>query len=424
MSRLRRFPRLPIPRCTILSLTTLLGLALTATPGSATAPSFYDPPQPLPPSENGDIVRHEPSTFHLDPLRAIEAPADAQRIMYRSTNTHDAPIAVTGTVLTPHTSWDGPGERPVVAYAPGTQGIGDQCAPSKKLAAGEQYEGKLISALLNRGYGVVVTDYEGLGTPGVHTYVNRQAQGHAVLDSLRAAQRLPEAELPEAGPVATFGYSQGGGASASAAELQPDYAPELALRGTYAGAVPADLGEVAEALDGGYSAGLVGFALAGMQSAYPELDVPGILNDRGKKMVQNIQDECIGDTARYAFHRSADLTEDGRPLADYLAEEPFKSRVAEQTIGERAPEAPVLVAHSVADDIVPYPQGREMARDWCARGADVNFSTYVTPTHVAPAVAAVPEALHFLQDRFEGVQTQDNCADLSTQQPALAQDGS
>jgi cephalosporin-C deacetylase-like acetyl esterase len=154
--------------------------------------------------------------------------------MYRSTDTHDRPIAITGTVVTPTTPWSGMGQRPIVSYAVGTQGVGDDCAPSKSMAARFEYEGPFIAGLLARGYGVVVTDYEGLGTPVVHTYVNRASQGHAVLDAIRAAQRLPEASLPDAGPVAIAGYSQGGGASASAAELQPRDAPELKLKGAYA----------------------------------------------------------------------------------------------------------------------------------------------------------------------------------------------
>ncbi len=95
--------------------------------------------------------------------------------------------------------------------------------------------------MLARGYSVAVTDYEGLGTPGSHTYMARASQAHAVLDVVRAAQRLGNPELVAGGPVALAGYSQGGGASAAAVELAAQYAPELNLKGAYAGAVPADL---------------------------------------------------------------------------------------------------------------------------------------------------------------------------------------
>ena len=39
------------------------------------------------------------------------------------------------------------------------------------------------------------TDYEGLGTPSMHTYVGRVAEGQAVLDAARAAMRLPSTSL-------------------------------------------------------------------------------------------------------------------------------------------------------------------------------------------------------------------------------------
>ncbi|GAB3008982.1 lipase family protein [Saccharothrix stipae] len=359
---------------------------------------------------NGDVLRSEATDFFLDPAKLLRAPATARRVLYRSTDTHDRPIDVSGTVLTPHARWSGPGPRPVVGYAPGTQGVGDECAPSRLMAMGTEYEGPFLAGLLARGFGVVITDYEGLGTPGTHTYVNRAAEGHAVLDAIRAAQRLPEADLPDDGPVATAGYSQGGGASAAAAELHPTYAPELALKGSYAGAVPADLGVVARHLDGHYAAGFLGYSLLSLDAAYPELDIPGLLNDAGREMLARVAHQCTGEALlAHAFRRSVDLTADGRPLAAYLDEEPYASRVEEQRIGVRRPGAPVLVVHSALDDIVPYAQGAEMVRRWCALGANVRFSTSFVPTHAAAMVAAYAEAFAWLEARFTGVPARGTC---------------
>src|SRR6266498_3548739 len=94
-----------------------------------------------------------------------------------------------------------PGTRPLVAYAPGTQGWGDQCAPSKSIAGGVFDELFAVDNLLAKGWAVVVTDYPGLGTPGPHLYNVGIAEGYAVLDSLRAAARLPEAGLSATAPV-------------------------------------------------------------------------------------------------------------------------------------------------------------------------------------------------------------------------------
>ncbi|GAA5016565.1 hypothetical protein GCM10023335_42410 [Streptomyces siamensis] len=83
---------------------------------------------------------------------------------------------------------------------------------------------------------MVVTDYVGLGaTDRLHAYVNRLDGGHALLDAVRATRALPTASITEQSRVGLYGYSQGGGASAAAAGLQPSYAPELTLSGTYAG---------------------------------------------------------------------------------------------------------------------------------------------------------------------------------------------
>ncbi|GHF12335.1 lipase [Amycolatopsis deserti] len=386
-------------------------LSMTTAPaGAATSSDFYDPPATLP-SDNGAIIRHEPSEFFLDPVKLLRAPADVQRIMYRSTDTHGDAIAVTGTVLMPKTPWYGAGERPLIAYAPGTQGLGDQCAPSKALAAGGEYEGPFIAGLLARGYSVVVTDYEGLGTPGVHTYVNRKAEAHAVLDSIRAAQQLPG--VPSDGPVAIAGYSQGGGASAAAAELQPSYAPELDLKGAYAGAVPADLAAVGRSLDGAYAVGFLMFAVASVNHAYPELRITDVLNDRGKALVDRVEHECTVDSiANHAFTRTADLTVDGRSISDYLAEEPYASVVEEQRIGTLEPEVPVYVVHSALDDIVPYQQGQTMARSWCGEGATVRFDTLAVPTHVGGAVAGYPAAFAWLEGRFAGKAAPTNCGEF------------
>ncbi len=393
------------------AVATVSVLALVALgPPTASAASFYDPPSPLPAGDNGDVIRHEASTFYIDPIQLIKADAGVQRIMYRSTDTHGSPIAVTGTVLTPRSAWPGSGVRPIVSYAVGTQGEGDDCAPSKALAAGFEYEGPFIAGLLARGYGVVVTDYEGLGTPGDHTYVNRASEGHAVLDAIRAAQRLPEAGLPDDGPVAIAGYSQGGGASAAAAELQPSYAPELELKGAYAGAVPADLASVAKNLDGHYAVGFLGFALVSMNYAYPELDIPALLNARGKQLFEQVRTECTVEAiAAHAFTRSSTLTTDGRSLTAYLGEEPYASRVAEQKIGSLKPTAPVLIVHSALDDIVPYAQDRDLGRTWCSKGVKVRFSTTLVPTHVLAAVRAYPEAFAWLEARFAGLPALSNC---------------
>ncbi|RJQ81961.1 lipase [Pseudonocardiaceae bacterium YIM PH 21723] len=391
----------------------LVAALLTSGAAQAQDDGFYTPPSPLPAGRGGDVIRHEKMDFYLDKDKKEKVPGSAQRVMYRSSDAHGQPVAVTGVVLTPSRPWTGPGERPLVAWASGTQGLADQCAPSRKANDGTDLEAKNIAKLMERGYGVALTDYQGLGTPGNHTYVIRAAEGHAVLDSARAAQRLREAGLPEHGPVAIAGYSQGGGASAAAAELAGEYAADLDIKGAYAGAPPADLDAAARHLDGTYAMALVGYAIVGLEAADPRVNLQPALNEKGKKFFAEIVRQCAKDSIRkYAFQRSKNYTIDGRPVADYMTEEPWLSVLNDQRLGNRRPPVPTLVMHSRLDDMVAYQQGRQMARDWCALGATVQFRTMITPTHVLGKKAATPYAFDWLQDRFEGKPPRSNCGDF------------
>ena len=259
---------------------------------------FYTPPDPLPPGQPGDLIRTEPSRLVLEPSGQLGAIiATGTRIMYRSTDARGNPIAVTGTYFEPDNPWPGNGPRPLISYAPGTQGQGNQCAPSRMFNQGIHYSGGwdimfnyeelFVATMVARGFAIVMTDYEGLGTPPMHTYVNRLAEGQAVLDAARAAMRLPGTSLDPHGPVAFWGYSQGGGATASAAELAPSYAPELHIVGTYAGAPVADLKELLPYADGSALVGVVGYAINSAIAAYPEYaeTIRSKLSPRGEDML-------------------------------------------------------------------------------------------------------------------------------------------
>lgn len=386
-----------------------LGMAL-ALPVHAeeTRPPFYEPPATLP-AHNGDVIRSEPAVYYLDPAKTIKIDAIVNRVMYRSTDGSGHPVAVTGTVITPKTRWIGNGERPVIAYAPGTQGLGDHCAPSRQLANGTEYEGAFISGLISRGYAVSMTDYEGLGTPGVHTYVNRAVSGNAVLDSIRAAQRLPEAQVPADGPVAISGYSQGGGASAAAAEQAPSYAPELKLKGVAAGAVPAELGPIAEHLDGSAYVAFLGYSVAGLAAGY-DVDLDPYLNDKGRQLRADAENACTVEAlAKYPFAQSKDYTADGRPLTEFLKDPRWQAIVDEQKIGTRTPEVPTLITHSRLDDVIPYKIGENLASNWCSQGADVQFAPNVGPTHIGGAVASFPVVFGWLEARFADLPTTPTC---------------
>ena len=397
---------------TMLTATLTGVLALGTTPAGAVVPepprpAFYEAPATLP-SANGAVIRSEKVDFLLDPLDATSLVRDAKRVLYRTTNRAGTAIATSGTVLVPKAPWIGIGTRPVIGYAPGTQGMADRCAPSRQFSEGIEYEGIGIEGLLQRGYAVAMPDYEGLGTAGIHTYMDRVSQGRATLDVVRAAQRLSGTGLSPSSPVGLMGYSQGGGAAASAVELASTYAPDLKVRGAVVGAVPADLAKVASALDGGLYSAFAYFALRGLSASY-DIDLSPYLNDRGRAVSDQVETECVFDLLDHAFVKSSTLSASGRPMSELMAVEPFRSIVEAQRIGTIKPTVPVLVTHSAIDDVIPYAVGRQMARSWCSKGANVRLSTNVAPGHVGGIVPQTVEALPFFEARFAGLPQVSSC---------------
>lgn len=369
---------------------------------------FYSTPESLP-EQDGELIRQEPSTFYLDPVRLVEHDAEVTRFMYRTTDSNGSARAAVATVLEPAGGGED-SERPMVVHAPGTQGMGDQCAPSRQLAAGTEYEGLGIAAALKAGYSVVVPDYIGLGTEGEHTYLNRVDQAHAVLDAARAAQQAEGVGLSEENPIHLRGYSQGGGASAAALEIAHERAPELNLISGAAGAVPADLPEVAETIDSSLYNAFLLFALGGLAES-EGLDPAEFLNAEGLERLEQASGQCtVSALISHMFVDTATLTVDGRSFTELIQEEPFASALAQQRIGEgRAPQVPVQINHSLLDDVIPSQTGRGLAQRWCEQGARVAFESNAGPTHVGGYVAGAPGVALFTTLSLNGWTTANSC---------------
>ncbi|MFI1509382.1 alpha/beta fold hydrolase [Streptomyces sp. NPDC020597] len=437
---------MPAPtRLLAAAVTAAACLGVTAVPADAstppeavvsrgvTIPVFYTPPASLP-AADGALIRSEPLPLALS-LPGVDGPlpGTATRLMYKSTDSAGRPTAVTGAYIEPSARWKGRGPRPLAAVAPGTMGQGDQCAASlglerpllvngQTLSVG--YENLAIYRLLARGIAVVVTDYTGLGaTDRLHTYVNRVDEAHAVLDAVRAARSLAGASVTAGSRVALYGYSQGGGATAAAAELQPSYAPDVTLAGTYSGAPPADLVAVTKAIDGSDLAGALGWSVNGFLQSDPELEpiARAHLNDAGRAALEDLSTMCVGDALlAYNSARSNAWTTDGRSLSAVVESEPrLKAFLADQRIGARTPASPVRVATGTADDLVPHAQARALAVAWCAKGASVTYKPVILPglgraliNHFTPLIVDQGEAISWLTDRLDGRPATSDCATL------------
>jgi pimeloyl-ACP methyl ester carboxylesterase len=205
------------------------------TPGIGSGPEgedFYQPPELPADGEHGDVIWTRP----LEGPAALEAAGHNELVLYRSEAVDGRPIGVSGIVALP--AGDPPaGGFPLISWAHGTLGLGDRGAPSRdnEQIAHELPEHHLINqaphvllnALLNDGWAVAMSDYEGMGTPGVHPYLLGESEARSVLDMARAARR----RYPQiTDQFVIVGHSQGGQAALFAAHHAPDWAPDLRLR--------------------------------------------------------------------------------------------------------------------------------------------------------------------------------------------------
>ena len=197
--------------------------------------------------EHGDVIR----VRTMSGPAALESAAACELVIYQSTRVSDgAPIGVSGVIAIPKGN-PPTGGWPVVSWSHGTVGVADRGAPSldseelgdvgdptdppmtvhRKINAAPH---GLLNEFLNRGWAVVMTDYEGLGTRGPHPYLFGTSEARGVLDIVRAARGLHNRERATGQEIISrrfviVGHSQGGQAALFAAHLAPTWTAELTL---------------------------------------------------------------------------------------------------------------------------------------------------------------------------------------------------
>ena len=392
--------------------------ALAAVGVGLATPAAWASARPPAVAPGGAVTRSAPSSSAAHPgdllshtrLRLKTFPGlDAWRITYRSMDANGKPDVVSGAVIAPPKAT---AATPIVAYAPGTWGLGDQCAPSRHLDSDSYAESEqaYIKKYTDLGYAVAMTDYEGLGTAGKHTYNVGPSEGHAVLDSVRAARSLPGAGLTSKAPVAVVGYSQGGFATGWAAELAPRYAPEVRLIGAALGGPPANLGVNLRFVDGTKYAGEYLMAIYGLDAAYPNLHLERYLNAKGRAAFKEVATECVGDivvspdpnkTVKWAGHRFSEYT-----TSNFLKRADWRAAIHKSLMGTRTPRIPVLLYNSPDDDIVPFGPAAHLRRIWVKQGADVTFYAPQTGGHGITSVLMAPVVTGWITARMLGLPTQ------------------
>jgi dienelactone hydrolase len=349
--------------------------------------SFYVPPSPLPAGRPGDVLR----------ARSLQAPAGARAwgVLYRSRGVDGRDVAVSGLVVAPARAAP-PGGFPVVAWAHGTVGVADRCAPSRSA----RDRSLPLPSLWDSGYVVVATDYQGLGTPGDHLYLVGTSEARGVLDGIRAAGHLEGAHASDS--VVLTGLSQGGHAALFAGEQASAYAPELHVRGVVAVAPASELERMVELADAGPLRGIAAVVADAYASAYPDIDRAATLTPEARRWIVAAKQACVG-TPDVAAPKAATI----QPGAASSAV--WQSRLAENTPGRRATAAPILLVHGTADDQVPVELSQLLLARLCAHGERVDLRLYPGAHHGDVVIPSLLGILQWIDSRFRGDQAPSSC---------------
>lgn len=414
---------------------------------------FYSPPKSFPRTP-GKVVRTQGFTVPLMSPKGIGATRTlrGQRVMYTSTQSDGVVTTTTGALIQPTHEYKGKAAKtPLIVMGPGTLGQGAQCAASRNVATMlgisfnrkdgmsdslgtvlrerkfdtdqlnkenpvtlvTDYEAMVVYDLLHEGYGVFLIDYIG-GSTGPQSYVNNIEAGRTMLDAARAARQLGVATATT--PIGFWGYSQGGAAAALGGILHSTYAPDVNLKGIYAGAPPLDLAEVNDTVDGGAVAGVLGFAINSYLNRYPEAKsmADELLNDTGKTVLRKLSHACIVESVEIAgFRKSSDYTKDGSSFGKLLRTNPLMQRILNEQLKAawKTPDVPMMVLSNRYDNVVSYPQIQQYAQHWMSGGATITFvSMALGPFpeggilgHFLPGLDAIPVALRYMEDRLSDV---------------------
>jgi pimeloyl-ACP methyl ester carboxylesterase len=345
----------------------------------------YAVPDELPDAPHGTLLRYQEMTDYTAPG------STAYRILYLSTSLEGDPIAVSGMASVPTAAAPEDG-RPLLTIAHGTTGIADACAPSKEPTRSEM---TLARIGLGDRFLIAATDYEGMGTPGRHPYLVGASEGRSAIDAIIAAGQLPEADPGD--QLAIAGYSQGGHGALWTNEVAAEWAPELEVVGTFAGAPASEISVLLAAAPRLPQAGFAYLVIAGIAAAHPEADPAQILTPEGLDLLDAVDEGCVRDV--FAAVATSPVSELIR--ADGPATEPWSSLAEAQDAGQRKTnDAPVLIIQSRQDTTVPPFFAEQVSDRMCANDQVVDLRWYEEGGHTETAIPAYREALPWLEARF------------------------
>ena len=358
-------------------------------PGPA-GPAFYTPPSPLPTGAPGDIIWAP----RLTSTAVLPDAATNTLVLYHSTSVVDGrDVAESATVAIPQ-GQPSEGDWPVIAWAHGASGVADQCVLS---ALDTNYAGDTLNEWVKRGFVVVQTDYEGMGTPGPNPGWIGESEARSVIDSVRAARNLDDRV---GNRWVAMGHSLGGQAALFTADLAARRAPDLVLVGTVALASASGSADKLRIFAAYPTAPLYDFNLAmelyGAAAVYPDVRPETLLTASALDLYGQVDQMCIAAVQQaWSFRLSSDTFQPGADVQPLITafdtNEPGRLHLG---------TLPVLIAQGTADfGVYPNPY-TAMVQSLQANGATNTTYALYPADHRGVIAASLPDVEQWVDARL------------------------
>ena len=354
-------------------------------------PAFYAVPQPLP-SGTGSLIKSEK-------VAAAGIHGTVYRVMYVSETVDNKPVAVTGLIAVPNTAPPA-GGYPVVTWGHGTNGMADVCAASLDPAN----DIPLTNALLDKGWELTSSDYQGEGTPGLLPYIAGVSAARNTVDIVRAARNLPIAHASD--HYVVWGHSEGGQTAMFALNIGPTYAPELKLEGVVAGAPPSQFALIYSfLLTSPYRFYLL-MAAGGLHTAYgDQAPLDQVLTPAGMKLIPLLDQGCSDLLSRKVGTLDVKTLTKGDPFKIPAWQKVLKAN--DPQYFTKASPAPLLMIQGGNDEQIPVVSTQILARHLCQIGQTLTRWVYPGQSHAGVIAPSAADMIHWIGDRFAGMKAPD-----------------
>ena len=344
----------------------------------------------------GSVVDNEPLPREI----WVPGSADARRLTYWTTGP-DGPALSSGAVYLP-AGQPPPGGWPVVAWAHGTLGLGDQCAYSIHGPLLPERDYPYLQTWMSKGYAVVASDYVGHGTPGPTEYLHGTVEAHSVVDMVKAST----SEFPALSKKwVVIGQSQGAGAAMTTARYATEFGgSDLDYRGAVATGVPSYIEDLVSKLGPSVPPITLGhslntylvYILNGLRATYPALDIDSLLTPQGVALLNQADTLCydeFGDVVGGLAIGSLF----NRPLSAI----PGIDQILRGYMGipETGYDRPFFIGQGLFDTDVPPPTTMALAARLAANNEPITFRAYPT-THSGTMNQSLPDTVPFVAGLF------------------------